>query len=161
MMNYPTPQRVWHRCGERDGLPDFSETLRRETAAAVQVQDFGDDTFLWMIQFYWPTTTPQQDAIAAELEDLDPDTKWQREDLPSSAVEPIVGKDGKIQIPTQATAMSVQSLKAQASRYRFVGEELDEESRELLAAMQVEVGDPLEPIGAVEEPVDMKPARLK
>lgn len=50
-MNYPTPQRVWHRCGERDGLPDFSETLRRETAAAVQVQDFGDDTFLWMIQF--------------------------------------------------------------------------------------------------------------
>lgn len=160
MSDYPNPQRVWHRCGERDGLPDFSEVLRRETAAAVPVEDFGDGEFLWMVQFHWPTTPALQGAISAELEQLAAETKWDREALLSSAVEPIVGKDGKITIPAQPTAMSVQSLKAKASRYRFVGEELDEESQELLAAMPVEESDPLESGGAVEMPVDDRPMRI-
>lgn len=126
-MEYPIPQRIHVRCAETD-LP-----MPEEIAAAVPVQDFGDGTQLWMLQYHWPTHEATQDAIKAALDACE--NKWERLELPSSATEIITGKDGKIQ--QQVVPMSSLALKAVASKFRFVGEELDAESAVLLCAMPV------------------------
>lgn len=135
MSDYPVPQRVFHRCGEKldeiseekTGLPDIVPPLFHQIAAAVKVHDYEDDTYLWIIQFHWPLTAATQKTIAGAIHSLNSSRKWRRNELPTTIVDvPTVDADGNIVVVQM-------SLKLAAARHRFVGEVVNPATGDLIS----------------------------
>lgn len=127
-MEYANPQRLHVRAkavnaalsGDPERLvPAIATELRDEIAAARKVTDYGDGTFLWYVQFHWPTTQARQSAIAGRLKALDAKTAWLKQaDLPD-AVQAAAAKVkfvGEVAMPTKAPVAEAAEVQGKSLR---------------------------------------------